>query len=175
MWPQYQHYSEHMHIIKSTVLTVKAPDWVQRTLSMSTTDYQELWDRGDVLSNGAYFTSHHNADDGWHATLTILQMAKSCARTHKTDPAENSDRPRVAPEPARTNLFCLQFLQSYTVLEPDIINVRVHTDACRTKGLAVGDNAKRAAAVGQICCEWECPAERKHSGSWVKKHQSAKH
>lgn len=71
--------------------------------------------------------------------------------------------------------FCFQFLQSYTVLEPDIINVRVHTDACRTTGLAVGDNAKRAAAVGQICCECECPAERKHSGSWVKKHQSAKH
>lgn len=164
-----------MHIIKSTVLTVKAPDWVQRTLSMSTTDYQELWDRGDVLSNRAYFTSHHNADDGGHATLTILQMAMSCVHTRKTDPAENSDQPRVAPEPARTNLFCFQFLQSYTVLEPDIINVRVHTDACRTTGLAVGDNAKQAAAVGQICCECECPAERKHSGSWVKKHQSAKH
>lgn len=150
-----------MHIIKSTVLTVKAPDWVQRTLSMSTTDYQELWDRGDVLSNGAYFTSHHNADDGWHATLTILQMAKSCAHTRKTDPAENSDQPRVAPEPARTNLFCFQFLQSYTVLEPDIINVRVHTDACCTTGLAVGDNAKRAAAVGQICCE--CGVRQKES------------
>ena len=132
-----------------------------------------VYERWFVLCSRAHFSSQCR----WHATLTILQMAKTHTHTHTHthtthDPVEDSERLQAAPGLYEQNRLRLQLQQIYTVLQPDINNVMLHKD--RQTRCILGSTGlcccRRSSGGGKGGKGGEEDLGKKTGGSWdVKK------
>lgn len=136
-------------------------------------------DRRLVSCSRAYLTPHHNADDTLH--LPLCRWPRQ-TRTHTR--SGRGQRPTAScSRSVRTNLLRLRLQQSYTVLQPDINNVMLHTDACCIPGLTGWCCCKRSSDSGkgekgrglQCECDRSClltDLREKTGGSRDIKHQT---